>query len=124
MKKYSKYLLVLCICLFSCFFVYICFNGINSLFMTNLSGTNYKTTEVTTWNELKNAISDSTCNKVIIKSNLVANSSINITTRCWVKNADYWTVNFQLLKEFKNAFDENHIQIPFNQLDVTITNNK
>ena len=52
------------------------------------------------------------------------NSSINITTRCWVKNADYWTVNFQLLKDFKNAFDENHIQIPFNQLDVTITNNK
>ena len=52
------------------------------------------------------------------------NSSINITTRCWVKNADYWTVNFQLLKDFKDAFDENHITIPFNQLDVTITNEK
>lgn len=48
-------------------------------------------------------------------------SSINITTRCWVKNADYWTVNFALLKEYKNAFDENHITIPFNQLDVNIT---
>ena len=51
------------------------------------------------------------------------NSSINITTRCWVKNADYWPVNWDLLKEYKNAFDENHIVIPFNQLDVTITNN-
>lgn len=50
------------------------------------------------------------------------NSSINITTRCWVKNADYWTVNFALLKDFKDAFDENHITIPFNQLDVTIKN--
>ena len=48
-------------------------------------------------------------------------SSINITTRCWVKNADYWTVNFALLKDFKDAFDENHITIPFNQLDVNIT---
>jgi len=53
-----------------------------------------------------------------------ANSSINITTRCWVKNADYWSVNWDLLKEYKNSFDENHIVIPFNQLDVTITNNK
>ncbi len=51
-----------------------------------------------------------------------ANSSIDITTRCWIKNSDYWTVNFQLLKDFKDAFDENHIDIPFNQLDVNITN--
>ena len=50
------------------------------------------------------------------------NSSIDITTRCWIKNSDYWTVNFQLLKDFKDAFDENHIDIPFNQLDVNITN--
>ncbi len=49
-------------------------------------------------------------------------SSIDITTRCWIKNSDYWTVNFQLLKDFKDAFDENHIDIPFNQLDVNITN--
>lgn len=54
-----------------------------------------------------------------------ADSSINITTRCWVKNPDYWTVNFALLKEYKNAFDENHIRIPYNQLDVNIsTDNK
>ncbi|MBQ7642129.1 MAG: mechanosensitive ion channel [Acholeplasmatales bacterium] len=52
------------------------------------------------------------------------NSSINITTRCWVKNKDYWPVNWALLKEYKEQFDENHIVIPFNQLDVTITNNK
>jgi small conductance mechanosensitive channel len=51
-----------------------------------------------------------------------ADSSINITCRCWVKNADYWTVNFQLLKDFKDELDENHIQIPYNQLDVNITN--
>ena len=51
------------------------------------------------------------------------NSGIDITTRCWVKNSDYWTVNWALLSDYKNAFDENHIEIPFNQLDVTIKNN-
>lgn len=50
------------------------------------------------------------------------NSGIDITTRCWVKNADYWTVNWALMAEYKNVFDENHIEIPFNQLDVNITN--
>ena len=47
-------------------------------------------------------------------------SSIKITTRVWVNRADYWTANWYLLKEIKNAFDENGIAIPFNQLDVTI----
>ena len=50
------------------------------------------------------------------------NSSIRITARCWVKNADFWPVKFDLLREFKNEFDENHNDITFNQLDVTITN--
>lgn len=49
-----------------------------------------------------------------------ASSSIEIYTRVWVKRADYWTVKWQLLTEFKNILDENHIEIPFNQLDVNI----
>ena len=48
------------------------------------------------------------------------NSSIKITTRVWVKRENYWTANWYLLSEIKNIFDENHITIPFNQLDVTI----
>ncbi len=51
-----------------------------------------------------------------------ASSSIDITTRCWVKNSDYWTVKFDLMKKYKDAFDEAHIEIPFNQLDVNLTN--
>lgn len=47
-------------------------------------------------------------------------SSINFYVRAYCKNVDYWTVNFYLLKEIKNAFDANGIEIPFNQLDVTI----
>jgi small conductance mechanosensitive channel len=45
-------------------------------------------------------------------------SSINIVTRVWTKNDDYWTVHFDLLESVKKAFDENGIEIPFNQLDV------
>ena len=51
-----------------------------------------------------------------------ADSSINIVSRVWCKKENYWTVYFFMLNEVKNAFDENHITIPFNQLDVTIKN--
>lgn len=50
-------------------------------------------------------------------------SSINITARCWVKSADYWTVNFDVLESVKAEFDKNGIEIPFNQLDVHLTGN-
>ncbi|MBQ2714363.1 MAG: mechanosensitive ion channel [Clostridia bacterium] len=45
-------------------------------------------------------------------------SSINIVARVWVKSADYWTVNFDMLESIKKAFDEQGIEIPYNQLDV------
>ena len=47
-------------------------------------------------------------------------SSIDISTKVWCKNADYWTVNFDMLENVKKAFDENSITIPFNQLDVHV----
>ena len=50
-------------------------------------------------------------------------SSINIVTRVWVKSSDYWTVHFDLLESVKKAFDENGIEIPFNQLDVHVKSN-
>ena len=49
-------------------------------------------------------------------------SSINLLTRVWVKNADYWTVHFDLLEAVKKAFDEQGIEIPFDQLDVHVKN--
>jgi small conductance mechanosensitive channel len=47
-------------------------------------------------------------------------SSINIKARAWVKNSDYWNVYFDITEAVKKAFDENGIEIPFNQLDVHI----
>ncbi len=47
-------------------------------------------------------------------------SSINLVTRVWVKQADYWQVHFDLLESVKTAFDQNGIEIPFEQLDVHV----
>lgn len=49
-------------------------------------------------------------------------SSINLVCRVWCNNSDYWNVYFYLLSEIKKQFDNNGIEIPFNQLDVTIKN--
>lgn len=51
-------------------------------------------------------------------------SGVEIFVRVWVSRPDYWTVNWYLLKEFKKALDENNIEIPYNQLDVNIVNDK
>ena len=51
-----------------------------------------------------------------------AASSINVTMRVWTKNADYWTVKFDILEEVKAKFDAEGIEIPFDQMDVHIKN--
>ena len=45
-------------------------------------------------------------------------SSVILETRNWVDTKNYWDLKFQLLEEYKQAFDENGIEIPFGQLDV------
>ncbi len=57
-----------------------------------------------------------------VKVGELADSAINIYVRVWCKNSEYWNVYFYLLNEIKNAFDENNIEIPFNQLDVNVSN--
>ena len=49
-------------------------------------------------------------------------SALTYTARVWCNNADYWDVNFDVIESVKKAFDENGIQIPYNQLDVHIDN--
>ena len=50
-------------------------------------------------------------------------SAIEITTRVWVKNSDYFELQFRMYEDVKKIFDQNGISIPFNQLDVHITQN-
>ena len=47
-------------------------------------------------------------------------SSLNFVCRCWVKNADYWTVYFDLNELMVKRFAEEGIEIPYNKLDVNI----
>lgn len=49
-------------------------------------------------------------------------SAINIGAKFWRKKAYYWTVVFNMNEAVKKAFDENKIEIPFNQLDVHAKN--
>jgi small conductance mechanosensitive channel len=45
----------------------------------------------------------------------LADSSVNIVFRPWVKAGDYWNVNFDMHKATKEAFDAAGIEIPFPQ---------
>lgn len=47
-------------------------------------------------------------------------STINIVTRVWTKNENYWDVYFDMMEAIKQSFDNAKIEIPFNQLDVHI----
>lgn len=47
-------------------------------------------------------------------------SQITLGVRVWTKTDKYWPVRWELLEKFKCAFDDNGIEIPFNQLSVTI----
>lgn len=45
-------------------------------------------------------------------------SSLDFILRVWVKRTDYWDVYFDLKEQVVAAFNENGIEIPFNQLDL------
>lgn len=54
----------------------------------------------------------------IVRMGTHSESSIEIDTLVWVKNSDYITTRYNLLENIKSAFDENGIEIPYNQIDV------
>lgn len=51
-----------------------------------------------------------------------ADSSLNFTLRVWVSSGDFWAVKFDLLENILTVLEENNIEIPYNKLDVQITN--
>ncbi len=50
----------------------------------------------------------------------MADSSVVVGLRCLVHVKDYLDVNWDMQEKIKHAFDEEGIEIPFNQLDVHI----
>ncbi len=53
----------------------------------------------------------------------LADSSINLLVRPWVKNSDYWATKWDLTEKIKVGFDENGFTIPFPQQDVHVHQN-
>ena len=47
-------------------------------------------------------------------------SAVVLGFRAWVKTEDYWAVKWEMNEKIKARFDEEGIEIPYNQLDVTI----
>ncbi|MGN1423152.1 MAG: mechanosensitive ion channel family protein [Oscillospiraceae bacterium] len=51
-------------------------------------------------------------------------SAIVIAVRPWCRTADYWDVYFDTTEQIRAAFIANNIEIPFDQLDVHVVNEK
>lgn len=58
-------------------------------------------------------------NKNVFVSEL-ADSSINMGIRVWVKTENYWPAKWRITENIKLAFDENGINIPFPQVEVSM----
>ena len=52
--------------------------------------------------------------------NAYTSYSVELSMRAWVNTDDYWPIRFKLLEQIKKLFEENGIEIAFNQVDVTI----
>ena len=50
-------------------------------------------------------------------------NSIRIDALLWCKSEDYWSAYYDIYERVKTEFDKAGIHIPYNQLDVHITNN-
>lgn len=58
--------------------------------------------------------------EILVYVSSLSESSVDLGMRFWVKTEDYWPVRWHMLECIKNTFDKNGVEIPFNQLDVTV----
>ena len=56
----------------------------------------------------------------MVKLITFGSSSLDMVVRCHTKPSEYWDVYFDLNERIYTCFNENDIEIPFNQLDVKI----
>ncbi len=53
----------------------------------------------------------------------LADSAVVLGVRMWVNTENYWSAKWRITEEIKLKFDENEIEIPFNQLEINLKNN-
>ena len=58
----------------------------------------------------------------VIRVTELADSSVNLICRPWVKTQDYWTVHGELMRAVKERFDAEGLSIPFPQRDIHVHN--
>ncbi len=56
----------------------------------------------------------------VIEVSKLNNSSVDFIVRPWVRNSDYWTVNWRFQKDIYDRLNKAHIEIPYNKLDVNL----
>ena len=57
---------------------------------------------------------------VVIAVSELADSSVNLVVRPWVKTEDYWPVYWDLTEQIKVTFDKEGISIPYPQRDLHV----
>ena len=58
----------------------------------------------------------------VVRVHELADNSVNLIARPWVRTADYWDVYWDLMRQVKERFDEEGVSIPFPQRDLHIPN--
>ena len=56
----------------------------------------------------------------IVVVDSLADSAVMLKLRFWVRPEDYWATKWRMTEKVKILFDENGIEIPFNQVDVNL----
>lgn len=51
----------------------------------------------------------------------LAESSVNLGLHVWVSSSEYWNAKWRLTENIKMAFDEEGIEIPFKQVEISLT---
>ena len=56
----------------------------------------------------------------IVRVTNLGDNSVDLTLNVWTTNADWWTMQCDLLEQFKYALDDENIEIPFPQRSVHV----
>lgn len=60
-------------------------------------------------------------NPVNVFMSELAESSVNLGLHVWVSSSEYWNAKWRLTENIKMAFDEEGIEIPFKQVEISVT---
>lgn len=60
-------------------------------------------------------------NSVNVFVSELAESSVNLGLHVWVSSSEYWNAKWRLTENIKLAFDEEGIEIPFKQVEISVT---